>query len=91
MSNATSATNLIPREPVATSEAGLSPVGVTKADVHFTPALTRVSKAIVLQRFRQEVCDEGRVSHADAYNSISSVPSAIKTKAATMAISRRES
>ena len=31
------------------SEAGVSPVGVTKADVHLTPALTRVSKTIVLK------------------------------------------
>ena len=35
-------------------EAGASSVGATKADVHFTPALTRVSKVIVLKAFDQE-------------------------------------
>ena len=41
--NATSATILTPREQVATREVGTSPVGATKADVHFIPALVRVS------------------------------------------------
>jgi len=63
---------------------------VTEVDVHFTPALTRVSKVIVLKGFGQPGVVVRVVSHADAYNSISSVPSAIKTKAATMATFRCE-
>ena len=77
---------LIPRDPfAATRSQGDSAPRVlnrsgTNAEVVSTPARTRVSYVMVLDRRGLYYQCKDRMSKA--YNSISSVPSAIKTRAA---------
>ena len=73
----------MPRDPFDTGglTAPISPAASagTKADIVFTPARTRVSKVIVLEGRMRNLRDQEY--HANTCNSISSVPSAIRTRA----------